>query len=145
MTSSYIHYYSQYILIFESNRGMYQLDNDRIYALVLKTDMPEYLEVNQYSDILSRQYEVKFYLALLVKIDLDEDIDHKEQYLKLRNFFSLKLKEYLLNSQIEGIWSLPKDEIKRIIFQHFKLNSYNIDSTQGIWKDEFDAEIQNNS
>ena len=143
MPSSFIHYYSQYILIFESNRGMYQLDNDRTYALVLKTDMPKYLNVNHYSDIFSQQYEVKFYLALLVKIDLDEDIDHKKQYLKLRNFFSIKLKEHLLNSQIEGVWSLPKDEIKRIIFKHFESNSYNIVSTQGIWQEEFDAAIQN--
>jgi hypothetical protein len=132
---------SEIVMIFQSHRGMYQLENDRTYALVLDW-YPPYLNIDFYSNMLRDNYKINFYLALLIQVEIDYDNPITE-YSQIRRFFLNNFKKYLVSADKEGVWSLPEDDIKKAIFKHFQLNPYNIVSTQGIWQEEFDAAIQN--
>ena len=136
---------SHFVMIFQSHRGMYQLDNDRTYALVLDRGYPEWLNIDFFSNMLRDNYEINFYLALLIQIEVDYDDNPFTQFSQIRRFFLNNFKKNLVSIDKEGVWSLPEDEIKKAIFKHFQSNSYNIVSTQGIWQEEFDAAIQNKS
>jgi hypothetical protein len=134
---------SHFVMIFQSHRGMYQLDNDRTYALVLDRGYPEWLNIDLYSVMLRNNYEINFYLALLIQIEVDYDDNPFTKFSQIRRFFLNNFKKNLVSADKEGVWSLPEDEIKKAIFKHFQLNPYNIVSTQGIWQEEFEAAIQN--
>ena len=132
---------SEIVMIFQSHRGMYQLDNDRTYALVLDW-YPPLLNIDFYSNMLRDNYKINFYLAILIQVEIDYDNTITE-YSQIRRFFLNNFKKNLVSADKEGVWSLPEDDIKKAIFKHFQLNPYNIVSTQGIWQEEFDAAIQN--
>ena len=135
---------SEIVMIFQSHRGMYQLENDRKYALVFDHGYPPYLNLDFYSNMLRDNYKINFYLALLIQVEIDYD-DPFTKFSQIRRFFLNNFKKNLVSIDKEGVWSLPEDEIKKAIFKHFQSNSYNIVSTQGIWQEEFDAAIQNKS
>ena len=106
---------SHFVMIFQSHRGMYQLDNDRTYALVLDRGYPEWLNIDFFSNMLRDNYEINFYLALLIQIEVDYDDNPFTQFSQIRRFFLNNFKKNLVSIDKEGVWSLPEDEIKKAI------------------------------
>jgi predicted NAD/FAD-binding protein len=99
-----------------------------------------------YLDMLSAKYKIKFHMALHIEIETDsEDTDHYKQYLQLRSFFFINLKNYLVDPEIEGVWSLPADVFKKFIIEYFQLNPHDISLTKGDWSKDFDTAFLNKS
>ena len=131
--------YSQFFILFQSHYGMYQLDEERIYTLVLKSGYLKDLDFDYYTDMFREKYKVNFYLALMVQINVDDDTTFYEINTNLKNYFNNNMNQYLVSSKNPGVWRISKDDIQQIVYEHFLLNIYEIQSTEGIWKPDFDS------
>lgn len=131
------------LTIYESNYEFYTLNSDRTYALVLNNNLDNMRFF--YIDMLSAKYKIKFHMALHIEFEYNEDIDNYKQFLLLRSFFFINLKDYLIEHEIEGVWRLPADVFKKFIIEYFQLNPHDISLTKGDWSKDFDTTILNKS
>ena len=136
------HCWSQYVIIFEANHRLGQFNPEKIYSISLPRAFPDSLSLKDSINDLTKRFGTKFNVSLLIQIEILESINENEQYFKLRDFFLETFKEYWIFPINEGMWNIKKNSMIENLIRHFYINSYNIVSTWGDWKDEFDCQIE---
>ena len=134
--------WSQYVIIFEANHRLAQFNPNKTYSISLPRTFPDSLSLKESIHDLRKRFGTKFNISLLLQIEILEATNEHEQYFKLRDFFLDTFKEYWISPINEGMWNIPKDRMIENLIRHFYINSYNIVSTWGDWKDDFDYKIE---
>ena len=129
--------FSQYVLFFEAQHPFYSNKEYRTYTLLMPRCWPDSLRLKEDLKEVSERFGTKFNVALLLQLEITNEINGDKQYFDIKESFTELLQDFWISPMNHGMWTVKTNHIKTEIFTFFDFYDCEIVSVWGDWKEEF--------